>query len=132
MYNSAFLANVASTFNSLVGQSAVLTSATDELSSKTSTLLANMVFSYSGVTGADGTFTVDYSALDLTSPPNVVGFAQLAAAGDVPVFLSMVGTPTLTDVKLSARQITGILEEGLLPEYGGVEGVPVYAYVRPS
>ncbi|MCS3467077.1 hypothetical protein M2401_000798 [Pseudomonas sp. JUb42] len=146
MYNSAYLTNVASTFNSLVNRAASLTSTTDELattttnlsqvsaqlSAKTTTLLANMVFSYSGVTGADGTFTVDYSALELTSPPNVVGFAQLTTISDVPVFMSMIGVPTLTEVKLSARQITGILEEGLLPEYAGVEGVPVYAYVRPS
>lgn len=146
MYNSAFLTNVAGTLNSLVSRTATLTSTTDELSTattnlsqisaqlsaKTTTLLASMVFSYSGVTGADGTFTVDYSALELTVAPNVVGFAQLATISDVPVFMSMIGTPTLTEVKLSARKITGILEEGPLPEYAGVEGLPVEVFVRPA
>jgi hypothetical protein len=153
MYNSQYLTNIGSMWTALMGRTSSLetktnglTSTTDELSTaatnlaqansqlttKTNNLLANMVYSYSGVTTSDGTFTIDYSALGLTKVPKVVGFSQLAAIGDIPVYLSMIGAPTLTGAKLSVRKLASILGTGLLPQYAGVAGIPVDVYVRPA
>lgn len=98
---------------------------------KIATLLSSQVYSYKVTTGADGTVSLDYSALNLTDPPRIVVLTRVAAATDIPVFVNLIGDPTKTSAKIQVRRITSILSLGLAPQYTGVASMTLDVLVRP-
>lgn len=145
MFNSDFFKSVLSIFPSVQGSvktsgdaletagSARKTAETAEDAASAAKKLAQQLEASQltripAVTGADGTFKVDYSALKLKSVPGVIMQPRLAQ-GDAPVSIDIVGEPTATSCVIRVRRMTSIV--GLLPSWSGVAGVKVDVYVRP-
>lgn len=139
MFDSKFLTDVDSRILDLETNTTELSDSVVDLASSASSLEQNMnalvasgVKSFTVTTATDGTATVDYSALKLTVAPKVITGVQLATDSDIPVFLSLVGKPTLTSAKVSVKKLSTIASLGLVPSYSGVANLSVDVYIKPQ
>lgn len=110
MFNTKFFTALGSLFTSLrdkttalANTTAKLSQAQSQLAQTTQTLAAGQVTTYTGKTGSDGLIVIDYAALGLKVAPRISFVPRLAKATDSPVFVNMVGAPTLSRVTIQAR-----------------------------
>jgi hypothetical protein len=106
-----------------------LTDTTTKLAQTTQTLAAGQVTTYTGKTGTDGLIVIDYASLGLKVAPRISFVPRLAKATDSPVFVNMVGSPTLSKVTIQARMQTSVV--GLLPQYVAAANIEFDVFVRP-
>lgn len=136
MFNTKFFTALGSLFTSLrdkttalADTTAKLSQAQTQLAQTTQTLAAGQVTTYTGKTGTNGLLVVDYSSLGLKAVPRISFVPRLSKATDNPVFVNMVGAPTLTGVTIQARTQTSVI--GLLPQYAAAANIEFDVFVRP-
>lgn len=136
MFNTKFFTALGSLFTSLrdkttalADTTAKLSQAQSQLAQTTQTLAAGQVTTYTGKTGSDGLIIIDYTALGLKVAPRISFVPRLAKATDSPVFVNMVGAPTLSRVTIRARMQISVV--GLLPQYVAAANIEFDVFVRP-
>ncbi|MFV1941317.1 hypothetical protein VPH49_10900 [Pseudomonas luteola] len=129
MFNTKFFKAFGSLISSLQTKTTALADTTAKLTQTTQTLAAGQVTTYTGKTGSNGLLVVDYTALGLKAVPRISFVPRLAKATDSPVFVNMVGAPTLTGVTIQARTQTSVI--GLLPQYAAAANIEFDVFVRP-